>query len=226
MLSICNGWEFVREWFDGFARGEGRGEPVRIPHNVQEMPLHYGDHTAYQMVCGYRRSLDIGPELAGKRIFLQFDGAAHIATVYVNGKELVTHRTGYTGFRVEITEAVRPGANLLAVKLDTTENPAVPPFGFVIDYLTYGGLYREVWLDIRQQQYIEDVYVTTPSLNQLRLQVTAVNAEHCTCLTELIDAEGKTVLSQSGPATAGIICLVVPKAIPWDLENPYRYTCR
>jgi beta-galactosidase len=68
------------------------------------MPLHYGDHNAYQMVCGYRRKLDLGEELAGKRLFLQFDGAAHIATVYVNGQELTTHCTGYTAFRVEITE--------------------------------------------------------------------------------------------------------------------------
>ena len=227
MLSICNGWEYIREWFDGFALGQGAGEPVRLPHTVQEMPLHYGDHTAYQRLCGYRRTLAIGPELEGKRLFLQFDGAAHIATVYVNGRELATHRTGYTGFRVEITDAVVQGeGNLVAVKLDTRENPEIPPFGFVIDYLTYGGLYREVWLDIRQEQYIEDVYVTTPSLNQLRLQLQIVNGENCTCLTELLDADGKTVLSQSGPATAGPVWLVYPKAKPWDLENPYRYTCR
>ena len=141
-FSLCKSqWEFIPEWFDGFARGEGSGEQVWIPHNVKEMPLHYSDHLAYQMVCGYRRKLEIYPEYAGKRLFLQFDGAAHIATVYVNGKELMVHRCGYTAFRVEITEAVNLGEeNLLCVKLDTTENPDVPPFGFVIDYLTYGGV--------------------------------------------------------------------------------------
>ena len=40
----------------------------------------------------------------------------------------------------------REGENLLTVQLDTREDPTIPPFGFVIDYLTYGGLYREVWL--------------------------------------------------------------------------------
>ena len=227
MLSLCNGWEFTATWFDGFELGEGGGEPVRIPHNVREMPLHYGDSEAYQTVCGYRRPLEIGPELEGKRLILQFDGAAHIATVYVNGRELATHRTGYTGFRVEITDAVAFGKeNLLAVKLDTTENAAIPPFGFVIDYLTYGGLYREVWLDIREQRYIEDVYITTPTLNQLRLQVSAVNAQGCGCMVELVDGEGKVVLSQTGPVTAGPVYLVYPQARAWDLEDPYRYTCR
>lgn len=88
-------------------------------------------------------------EYRGKRLFLQFDGAAHFAEVYLNGEKLAEHACGYTAFRVEITSAVRYGMeNRLAVRLDTTENPAVPPFGFVLDYLAYGGLYREVWLDV------------------------------------------------------------------------------
>ena len=169
MISLCNGWEFTPQWTDGFMAGEGTGEPVRLPHTVQEIPLHYADHKSYQMLCGYRRKLELGWELEGKRLFLQFDGAAHIATVFLNGKEVGHHRTGYTAFRVEITEAtVLGGENLLAVKLDTTENPEVPPFGFVIDYLTYGGLYREAWLDIREKTFIEDLYITTPDLSTLK----------------------------------------------------------
>ena len=137
MQSLCNHWEFTPEWSDAFARGEGNAVPVRLPHTVREIPLHYADHNAYQMICGYRRTLELGKELEGKRLFLQFDGAAHIATVYLNGRQLAHHRTGYTGFRVEITDAVILGEeNLLTVKLDTRENPQVPPFGFVIDYLT------------------------------------------------------------------------------------------
>ena len=95
MISLCNGWEFTPEWTEAFASGEGTAEPVRLPHTVKEIPLHYADHTSYQMLCGYRRRLELGQELEGKRIFLQFDGAAHIATVYLNGKELGHHRTGY-----------------------------------------------------------------------------------------------------------------------------------
>ena len=120
MQSLCDRWEFVSDWYDGFAVGEGEGERVRLPHTVKEIPQHYADSRSYQ-----------------------FDGAAHIATVFLNGQELATHRCGYTAFRVDITDAaVLGGENWLAVKLDTTENGAVPPFGFVIDYLTYGGLYR------------------------------------------------------------------------------------
>ena len=227
-FSLCySQWEFVPEWFDGFALGEGVGEQVRIPHNVTEMPLHYSDHEAYQMVCGYRHTIVIDEALRGQRHFVQFDGAAHIATVYVNGVELMTHCCGYTAFRVDITDQVRYGAdNIIAVKLDTTENPAVPPFGFVIDYLTYGGIYREVWIESKNEHHIEDLYLTTPDLVTLKLQVTAKCAESCDYRTELLDEAGRVLLTQRNTATGSPYTLVYPSAKPWDLDSPVRYTCR
>ena len=225
MLSLCNHWEFTPEWTEEFAGGAGRAEAVRLPHTVKEMPLHYGDHAAYQMICGYRRKLELGEELAGKRLFLQFDGAAHIATVFVNGRALAHHRTGYTGFRVEITDAVRLGEeNLLTVKLDTRENPQVPPFGYVIDYLTYGGLYREVWLDVREKSHIADLYVTTPDLTTLKLRPTVSNPEHCLLLVELL--KGERLLVKKAFTTGGVITIACPMVKPWDTEHPVLYTCR
>ena len=226
LFSLCTSqWEFIPQWFDGFARGEGSGEKVRIPHNVREMPLHYSDHLSYQLVCGYRHTIVFDETLRGQRQFIRFDGAAHIATVYCNGVELYTHRCGYTAFRVDITDHIRYGEDtIIAVKLDTTENPAVPPFGFVIDYLTYGGIYREVWLESKNEQHIEDIYLSTPDLVTLKVQVTAKNAEGCDYRTELIDEAGHVVLTQRNSSAA--YTLVYPAAKAWDLENPIRYTCR
>ena len=224
MLSLCNNWEFTKQWSDGFAAGEGSGDPVRLPHTVQEIPLHYADHTSYQMVCGYRRNLTLGKEYLNKKLFLQFDGAAHIATVYVNGKEAAHHRTGYTGFRVDITDLTHLGDNCIAVKLDTTENPEVPPFGFVIDYLTYGGLYREVWLDARENSYIEDLYITTPDLHTLKIRPTLRNADGCIVLVELLEDE--TRLIRKAYQAGGVIVMDCPMVRPWSNVAPNRYTCR
>ena len=225
MLSLCNGWEFAPEWFDGFALGEGAGEGVHLPHTVAETPLHYTDHQSYQMVCGYRRKLELGEELTGKHLFLQFDGAAHIATVYVNGREAAHHRCGYTAFRVEITEFVTLGAeNIVAVKLDTTENPEIPPFGYVVDYLTYGGLYREVWLDVKEKSYIEDLYITTPSLTSLKIKPTLHNADGCILLVELL--KGERLLVKKAFTVSGTITIDCPMVKPWDTVHPVRYTCR
>ncbi len=224
MLSLCNNWEFIPNWFDGFAHGEGEGASVRLPHTVQEIPLHYADHESYQMVCGYRRNLNLGPEYLDKKLFLQFDGAAHIATVYVNGKEAAHHRTGYTGFRVDITDLAHLGDNCIAVKLDTTENSEVPPFGFVIDYLTYGGLYREVWLDVRSECYIEDLFITTPDLHTLRIKPTLHNGDGCILLVELY--KGERQLIRKAYQAGGIILMDCPMVKPWDTKHPIRYTCR
>ena len=225
MLSLCNNWEFVPNWFEGFETGEGQGRIVRLPHTVQECHQHYADHQACQGVCGYRQTLELSKELEEKHIFLQFDGAAHIATVYLNGQELRTHRCGYTGFRVEITgAAVLGGKNLLAVKLDTTENPDVPPFGFVIDYLTYGGLYREVWLDIKEKSYIEDLYITTPDLTTLKIKPTLHNASGCIVLVELL--KGERQLLRKAFTAVGTITIDCPMVKPWDCDHPILYTCR
>lgn len=218
MLSFCNHWEFTQQWSEGFARGEGSGESVRLPHTVKEMPPHYGDHMAYQMVCGYRKVLHRDASWENKRLFLQFDGAAHIATVYVNGNALAHHGCGYTGFRVEITDALHEGDNLVAVELDTTENGTVPPFGFVIDYLTYGGLYREAWLDIREKSYIEDIFVTTPTLTSAHVALKTVGAERCR--VSVCEEDGTVCVSAEG---SGEIDLSYPDAKPWNLETPNRY---
>ena len=219
--SICDHWEFTENWTEEFARGEGAAEQVRLPHSVSYTPVHYADHKAYQMLCGYRRTLHVLPEHAGKRLFLQFDGAAHIATVYVNGLEAAHHRTGYIAFRFEITGLVQPGDNLIAVKLDTTENPEVPPFGFVIDYLTYGGLYREVWLDVREQSYIEDLFISTPSTDTVRVEIKTQGADICRLTVEQLD--GAALKSWETSARTE---MRIDDVKPWSAEEPNRYILR
>ena len=109
MISFCRNWEFSPEWSESFMRFESGAQAVSLPHNVREVPLHYASPEYYEMISGYRKKFVIPDEWADKRIFLQLDGAAHIATVYVNGVETATHSCGYTAFRVEITDLVKPG---------------------------------------------------------------------------------------------------------------------
>ena len=66
MIRLNNDWIFTDEWTDAFALS-GEGETVRIPHTVKELPLHYIDPASYQMICGYRKNLNITEELLEKR---------------------------------------------------------------------------------------------------------------------------------------------------------------
>ena len=222
MISLCNGWEFRESWSEDFMRFQGTARPVRLPHTVKECSLHYAGPRDYEMVSGYRRKLDIPADYRGKRLFLQFDGAAHIATVYLNGIPCAEHRCGYTAFRVEITDLVRYGAeNELSVRLDSTENPSVPPFGFVIDYLTYGGLYREAWLDVREQSYIADLYTVTPSYDRLEAKL-SIEGDYAWTRLSILDGD-QVLASELGRDS---FTVRVPRAESWSPEQPKLYTCR
>lgn len=221
MLSLCNDWYFTPEWTDDFAAGRGEAEKVRLPHTVRETPLHYATPAHYEMLCGYRRALTPDDTMRDKRLILRFDGAAHIAKVYVNGVLAGEHRCGYTAFAFDITELVSfERENLIAVCLDCTENPAVPPFGFVIDYLTYGGIYREVWLDVKNKDYIDDVYLTTPTVSSVSVKTSIVGTGRITA--EVIDNDGAVLALGEGRD----VTLSVPEAMPWSTESPALYTLR
>ncbi|MCR5449103.1 MAG: glycoside hydrolase family 2 protein [Solobacterium sp.] len=228
MIRLNNGWEFTSAWSDEFLHGGAAETTVRIPHTVRELPLHYVDPEDYQMVCGYRKNVYVDKEMEGKRLFLQFDAAAHIAEVFVNGTRLCEHRSGYTAFRTEFTEAAVYGAeNTVVVKLDTTENGAVPPFGFAIDYLTYGGIYRDVWLDVRNRLMIEDVYAAADTLRSADVQVKLNGEVHDeTLMISFIDKEGNTAFEETYPAESRKFHLDVPHPEVWSPEKPYLYTCR
>ena len=224
MISLCSDWEFTREWSAGFSYGEGRYARVSLPHTAGEVPLHYAKPEDYAGICGYRRLVSVPLEYRGKRLFLQFDGAAHLAEVYLNGEKIAEHACGYTAFRVEITSFVRYGMeNLLAVRLDTTENPAVPPFGFVLDYLAYGGLYREVWLAVRGADVIEDVFVITPSLGRAEIALT-VSGSGARRRVTLLDDKGAVCAVAEGDDNKYYVNY--SNARPWTLDAPKLYSIR
>lgn len=223
--SFCDGWEFIRHWTEAFGKGlpVPKQQAVRLPHTCREVPLHYASPADYEMVCGYRKQFRVPPVQAAPRLFVRFDGAAHQAVVRINGKLAGQHRGGYTGFAVEITDLVdREGENLLTVQLDTREDPAIPPFGFVIDYLTYGGLYREVWLEATAESRLTDLFVYTPTLHEAVVQWTAELTPAAVAVRIRLETADGTLLAEqtAQAAETGKIQLSVPDAQPWDTEHP------
>ena len=221
MKRIDNAWQFTPKWSEAFLRGENEYEEIRIPHTVKECPLHYIDVDSYQMICGYRRHLNI--QDLNKRYFLQFDGAAHIATVYVNGKEVTHHECGYTAFRIEITDALHKGDNLVSVKLNTTEDASIPPFGFMIDYLTYGGIYRHVWLDEKESTYIKDVFVQP--LSDLTSITSTITYDGDTTdmhvKAQIFDQEHICVVQKEFESCLDTITQFIPSPILWNVHHAY-----
>ena len=215
-IAFNNDWLFTENFDAGFDEAVS----VRLPHTAKEIPYNYINCRDYQMVCGYRKIFTAPGDWQGKKLILRFDGAAHEATVFCNGERVGYHACGYTAFCVDITDLVRLGGeNVIDVRLDTRESLNIPPFGFVIDYLCYGGLYREVTLEVKEPEYIKEVLIENTGLREIRVRI----ASECGSLvTDIVDNSGAVISSAVGKAFE----LNVPEAELWSVDSPTLYTAR
>ncbi|MCR4691052.1 MAG: glycoside hydrolase family 2 protein [Lachnospiraceae bacterium] len=241
-------WFFIPEYNEEFAKGNflgSKGESVRLPHTVKELPFHYFDESEYQMVSTYYRQIKPLPEWEGKDVSLTFDGIAHDATVFLNGEKIGEHHCGYTAFSVELGENLKWGQdNLLVVRVDSRENLNVPPFGFVIDYMTYGGIYRDAYLTVREKAHIKDVFVTYKLADKYQRQeeVTCARVSKTLSRIEITGAGPDFLLRQSlrkkgedeyrvlgevatTPVETGAAELAFSAGDVqlWDIDNPVLY---
>ena len=92
----------------------------------------------------YRTTLTLSAESLHKRHFLRFEGANMRCDVFLNEQLIGSHEGGYTAFCLEITDVLREGGNLLAVKVNNAFSQRIAPL--TADFTFYGGLYREVEL--------------------------------------------------------------------------------
>ncbi|MEC9485629.1 MAG: glycoside hydrolase family 2 TIM barrel-domain containing protein [Candidatus Izemoplasma sp.] len=158
-IPLNNNWHYLDHFDPSFIDTPlVSPEEIRLPHTNKELPYHYFDERSYQFVSSYEQFLTVEKQ-TDKQYYLHFEGVMTVATVYLNGIEVGSHKGGYTPFKIHVTDHLKNGENRLFVKVDSTERTDVPPFGFVVDYLTYGGIYREVTLLEKEANHIEDVFV-------------------------------------------------------------------
>ena len=216
-------------------------ERVTLPHTNVMLPWHSFDEKTYQFVSIYRRHFTLPAEARGRSVFVDFEGAMTASTVWLNGKKIGEYRGGYTPFSFELTPHVNwSGTNLLAVELDSTERADIPPFGGQIDYLTFGGIYREVELRCVNTPYLETIIARTngdmsprPAV-EVTCRIVRKGIEYVphTLRAELLD--GKSVvgsaeqkLSPEGSAERFDTSLTIAlnnSILKWSLEDPHLYT--
>jgi beta-galactosidase len=206
-------------------------ESVTLPHTNKLFSRYYVDNADYQFISTYRRHFSVPDDAHGKRIFIDFDGVMLVSMVYLNEELIGVHQGGFTPFSFDITECIVPGDNLLTVYVDATENKDVPPYGGLVDYLTFGGIYRDVHLRIVDPCRFISVFprpvniLTAPGLEcDIRLA-------HSDCSTEiefiLENAQGESVARQTLAVHSESITVSFPdlKNITlWSLESPALYT--
>lgn len=245
-ILLSNSWYFKPQFcqedlshFDADADCGG-WQKVNLPHTVKELPFNCFSHDETAMISSYRKDFTIPAEAAGKRIILRFDGVMAYYDLYCNGIRIGDHRGGYSISFADITDAVRFGeVNHLFLKVDSTERNDIPPFGYIVDFLTYGGIYRDVFLYTTEQTYISNVLVRYRLEEDWSLTIypevffhsyEAVHHEAAVRF-RLIRQDGTTVFThtascsisegesslQTSPVSVGAVEL-------WDIDSPVLYT--
>jgi len=215
-------------------------ERVTIPHTNIRLPWHSFDEKTYEFISIYRRRFRLPAAARGQRIFVDFEGVMTASTVWLNGVRLGEYKGGFTPFSFELTEHVDwNGENVLAVEVDSTERADIPPFGNEVDYLTFGGIYREVSLRLVSPTYIENVFAQPkdvlsgkPTLDvQCFLESASKTAENgLTLEAALYDGDkqlaktSQDVTAAVGTATPVTLHLDNLGAIElWGLKSPKLY---
>ncbi|HEX6463147.1 MAG TPA: glycoside hydrolase family 2 TIM barrel-domain containing protein, partial [Vicinamibacterales bacterium] len=180
-IPLTDGWLFGGRLTDAaLARvyDESRLERVRLPHCVTKLSWREWDPERWESEWVYRRHIGLTSGVAAQRIFLRFDGVMVGATPVVNDHRLPTHLGAYLPFEYEITQAVMPGDNVLAIAVDSRWTN-VPPEGSPrgprsIDYLEPGGIPRPVTLRVVPHTFISDVFARSTNVldPSRRLEVT------------------------------------------------------
>lgn len=201
---------------------------VNIPHTNHEIPINNFNEKDYQIISSYRRNIQIKEKLQNHKYILNFDGVGHIATIYVNGLEIRKHYGGYTAFQVDITEAVTPGDNCIVVKVDSRENNPIPPFGGTIDYLTFGGIYREVSLFILNDNYIQRAFIKPKdvlSSPKVEIELKLSQSKQMNLRVRINDPEGKQLETIDRPINTLESQMLIPmdEVVLWDIDSPNLY---
>lgn len=244
-----------------FRLGELSGEPysvdyddkdwdiVSLPHSEQIFSANLSGFNESGRASGwYRRELQVPPNWLSKKAFLEFRGAMQTTAVWVNGVKAGDYAvSGFDSFDFDITPFVKAGKNVIAVKVDNRVNRAIPPDGQPMDYILFGGLYRDVFLHVTDPMHLTfpwearqaGVRLTTPEVSEKQAVVQAESTvrnessgtRKCSLLTEIRDHEGKVVatLRDEREIPSGkegtFVQMSQPIANPhlWSPDDPYLY---
>ncbi len=244
VLPMNRGWLYSRTVVEGAHRkdfDDSGYEKVVVPHTNVRLPWHSFDEKSYEFVSSYRRHFKVPAEVRGKHVSVDFEGVMTASTVWLNGTRIGEYKGGYTPFTFELTPHLDfDGENVLAVDVDSGERPDIPPFGYEIDYLTFGGIYREVALRVVPGTFIENIFAKPKDVLSehpgLDVDCHVLNLEAAESLRlEVVVRDGDRVVekgSRTIPASAASSDAVVHtvrltglNSIKlWDLAHPNLYS--
>lgn len=185
--------------------------------------LYAEKYSIYEGVCWFAREFTIPTLPDGSTALLRFGAVNYRCEVFVNGERVGEHEGGYTEFVIDVSPLVHEGDNYIAVKVDNRATSTRLPG--VLGYFNYGGIHRDVTLEIYPAAYLADVFVRGhPKAGGGVLQVTgkcgAVRTDTLEVVVSCNGVREKATVALDGTFA---IELDVPDVQPWSPENPNLY---
>ena len=245
-------WQFLRS-DDSLSLTQVQGrtdwQEVTLPHTSRIEPLIVNDQ--FQGDAWYRKMID-GNSIDDQRpVWLRFEAAMNVAEVWLNGEKLTTHVGGYLPFTAELTGKLTRDQNELLVRLDNRDNPITGPKPLAtLDFNTYGGLYRDVYLVTKDDLYITDpiaadktasggIFVTYPKVSpteaHIAIQTHVRNAGNAgkTFQIKQVLLDGKKIVTQTESKNLTVpanndqesrLQLTLTNPNLWSPKQPHLYT--
>ena len=176
-VSFNKNWQFLRLEKEITYGDEDKWQQVSLPHTPKIEPTIVNDQ--WQGNVWYKKIIKAPKAWRNKKLFIRFEAAMSHAEVWLNGTKIGEHFGGYLPFTLDVSEAMKiDEPNELKLKLNNEDNPMIGPKPLKnLDFNTYGGLYREVNLLVKNSLYITDeihvnevasggVFVTFPQISK------------------------------------------------------------
>lgn len=260
VVDLSGGWRFLfgeqpREAVVGADFDDSEWETISVPHSwnrVGEYRLERSEWANDAQGVGWYRLVYEAPAAdEGQRQYLDFGAVGNIADVWVNGVHVGQHKGAFSRFRLDVTDAWKPGeTNLIAVRADNSRPAVGSSTEHVIplsgDFFVHGGLYRDVSLITSHEAGIDlldyggpGIYADATAISEGRADISVLarlrNASDDVRQLELVatihDAEGRQVARstqpvQLQPGTAEVDAeLAVDSPRLWDgRRDPYLYS--
>lgn len=160
-------WQSLNgEWEFDFGKRDEKNlslsRKINVPFSYQREASGINEKSVHDTVW-YRRTFKVAKENAGRRALLCFNAADYETDVWVNGYHAVKHTGGFTPFSADITDFLKDGENVLAVRCIDTLETAVPRGKqswtgelFSCFYYPDNGIWQSVWLEFFDKDYIEN----------------------------------------------------------------------
>lgn len=206
------------------------GTRVDLPHTWNAQDGQDGGNDYYRGTCWYAKKL-VTPRLGGRQLWIEFEGAAMTAEVFLNGVKLCRHEGGYSTFRANLTPNLKPEGkeNLLCVSVDNGKNDSVYPQK--ADFTFYGGLYRNVNLiTVPETHFVLDHFGApgirvTPKLREdLKTADVTLEAFVTGGTTVTFTAAGQKVTAPVADGKATSVITISDVHLWNGVEDPFLYT--